>query len=227
MVLLHDTDRPTLPPTNLESIEPPLETKRHLYQIILLLQCLEYLWRDRTDFFAAGNLTIYYSLRQIKNQDFRGPDFFVVQGTERRDRKSWTVWEEDGKYPNVIVEILSDSTEQVDDLRSVGDHRGLKKQLYQDVFHTHEYFWFHPYTLEFAGWRLDGKQYQPIVPTTEGWLWSEELQLYLGLHNQQLRYFAPDRSLVPTPEEAADQAETAIATMRQKMLDRGINPDSE
>jgi Uma2 family endonuclease len=219
MVLLHDTDRPTLPPTNLESIEPPLETKRHLYQIILLLQCLEYFWRDRTDFFAAGNLTIYYSLRQIKNQDFRGPDFFVVLDTEQRDRKSWTVWEEDGKYPNVIVEILSDSTEQVD--------RGLKKQLYQDVFHTHEYFWFHPYTLEFAGWRLDGKQYQPIVPTTEGWLWSEELQLYLGLHNQQLRYFAPDRALVPTPEEAANQAEASVATMRQKMLDRGINPDSE
>jgi Uma2 family endonuclease len=225
MVLLHDTDRPLLPPTTLESIEPPLETKRHLYQIILLLQCLEYLWRDgrgpvkdhRTDFFAAGNLTIYYSLRQINNQDFRGPDFFVVLDTEQRDRKSWTVWEEDGKYPNVIVEILSDSTEQVD--------RGLKKQLYQDVFHTHEYFWFHPYTLEFVGWRLDGKQYQPIVPTTEGWLWSEELQLYLGLHHEQLRYFDADRALVPTPEEAANQAETAIAAMRQKMLDLGIIPD--
>jgi Uma2 family endonuclease len=217
MVLLNDTDRPLLPPTNLESIEPPLETKRHLYQIILLLQCLEYLWRDRTDFFAAGNLTIYYSLRQIKNQDFRGPDFFVVLDTEQRDRKSWTVWEEDGKYPNVIVEILSDSTEQVD--------RGLKKQLYQDVFHTHEYFWFHPYTLEFAGWRLDGKQYQPIVPTAEGWLWSEELQLYLGLYHEQLRYFAADRELVPTPEEAADQAEASIAAMRQKMLDLGIATD--
>jgi Uma2 family endonuclease len=217
MVFLRDTDRPPLPPTNLESIEPPLETKRHLYQIILLLQCLEYLWRDRTDFFAAGNLTIYYSLRQIKNQDFRGPDFFVVTDTEQRDRKSWTVWEEDGKYPNVIVEILSDSTEQVD--------RGLKKQLYQDVFHTHEYFWFHPYTLEFAGWRLDGKQYQPIVPTTEGWLWSKELQLYLGLHHEQLRYFDADRALVPTPEEAANQAEATIATMRQKMLDLGIVPD--
>lgn len=217
MVLLHDTDRPLLPPTNLESIEPPLETKRHLYQIILLLQCLEYLWRDRTDFFAAGNLTIYYSLRQIKNQDFRGPDFFVALDTEQRDRKSWTVWEEDGKYPNVIVEILSDSTEQVD--------RGLKKQLYQDVFHTHEYFWFHPYTLEFAGWRSDGKHYQSIAPTAEGWLWSEELQLYLGLHHEQLRYFAADRALVPTPEEAADQAEAAIAAMRQKMLDLGIVPD--
>jgi Uma2 family endonuclease len=215
MVLLQNTDRPSLPPTNLESIEPPLETKRHLYQIILLLQCLEYLWRDRTDFFAAGNLTIYYSLRQIKNRDFRGPDFFVVLDTEQRDRKSWTVWEEDGKYPSVIVEILSDSTEDTD--------RGLKKQLYQDVFHTHEYFWFHPYTLEFVGWRLDGKQYQSIASTTEGYLWSEELQLYMGLHNEQLRYFTEDRALVPTPEEAADQAEGAIAAMRQKMLDLGID----
>jgi Uma2 family endonuclease len=215
MVLLQDLDRPSLPPTNLESAEPPVETKRHLYQIILLLQCLEYLWRDREDFFAAGNLTIYYSLRQIKNQDFRGPDFFVVLGTEQRDRKSWTVWEEDGRYPNVIVEILSDSTEQVD--------RGLKKQLYQDVFHTHEYFWFHPYTLEFAGWRLDGKLYQAIEATQEGWLWSEELQLYLGLHGDQLRYFMGDRSLVPTPEEAADQAKAALAAMEQKLRDLGVD----
>jgi Uma2 family endonuclease len=215
MVLLQDTDRPSIPPTNLESVEPPVETKRHLYQIILLLQCLEYLWRDREDFFAAGNLTIYYSLRQIKNQDFRGPDFFVVLGTEQRDRKSWTVWEEDGRYPNMIVEILSDSTEQVD--------RGLKKQLYQDVFHTHEYFWFHPYTLELAGWRLDGKLYRAIETTEEGWLWSEELQLYLGLHGEQLRYFTGERSLVPTPEEAADQAQAALAQMQQKLRDLGVD----
>lgn len=66
----------------------------------------------------------YYSTRQRKLEDLRGPDFFVVLDTEYKEGKSWVVWEEDGKYPNLILEILSDTTAQID--------RGLKKQIYQD-----------------------------------------------------------------------------------------------
>ncbi len=55
-----------LPPSDLYSNEPPLETELHLEQIILLFKCLEWLWRDRTDFYAAGNLTIYYSLEHFQ-----------------------------------------------------------------------------------------------------------------------------------------------------------------
>lgn len=51
-----------LPPTDLPSHEPPLETYLHLQQMLLLLKCLDWLWQDRTDYFAAGNLTIYYSI---------------------------------------------------------------------------------------------------------------------------------------------------------------------
>ncbi len=74
---------------------------------------------------------------------FRGPDFFVVLGTESKPRKSWVVWEEGGKYPHVIVEILSESTATTD--------RELKKEIYQDIFRTPDYFWFSLYTQEFAG----------------------------------------------------------------------------
>ncbi|BDA74807.1 hypothetical protein RIVM261_084190 [Rivularia sp. IAM M-261] len=35
-----------LPPSNLYSYEPPLETELHLEEIILLLKCLKWLWRD-------------------------------------------------------------------------------------------------------------------------------------------------------------------------------------
>lgn len=68
-----------LPPTDLPSDE--------------LIKCLDWLWQDRKDYFAAGNLTIYYRMRQLKSEDFRGPDFFVVSNTEKRPRKSWVVWE--------------------------------------------------------------------------------------------------------------------------------------
>jgi len=155
-------------------------------------------WQDRNDYFAAANLSIYYSPNQKKSEDFRGPDFFVVLGTERRlDRKSWVVWGEGGKYPDVIVEILSPSTAKID--------RGEKKQIYQDIFRTPDYFWFDPETLELQGFRLMEGQYQAIEPTDRGWLWSDLLGLFLGIYQQQLRYFNREGELIPTPAEVAKQ----------------------
>jgi Uma2 family endonuclease len=168
---------------------------------------LESLWHDRDDFFLGANLTIYFSRQQLKNRDFRGPDLFLVRPTAKKSRKSWVVWEEDGQYPNLIIELLSDSTAEVDDLRSVGDHRNLKKALYQDRFHTPEYFWFSPETLEFAGFSLVGGVYQPMPQTPEGYRWSDELQLFLGIHDGKLRYFTPTKQLVPTPEERSRHAQ--------------------
>ncbi len=224
MVQSSETDAPIFPPSDLLSDEPPLETYRHLKQIILLLTSLERLWKERQDFFAGANLSIYYSNRQRKSEDVRGPDLFVVLDTERKERKSWVVWAEDGKYPNFILEILSDSTAKCD--------RGLKKQLYQDIFRTPDYFWFDPYSLEFAGFKLNYRQYEAIAPNEQGWLWSNELQLYLGILNEQLRFFTPEGDLVLIPEEAEaisnQRAETErqrAERLRQKLQELGINPD--
>ncbi|MCX7593964.1 MAG: Uma2 family endonuclease [Fischerella sp.] len=220
------------PPGDLYGDEPPLETYLHLQQMLLLLKCLEWWWRNRNDFFAAGNLTIYDSPHQRKSSDFRGPDFFVVLGTERKPRKSWVVWEEDGKYPNVIVELLSNSTAVTD--------KGLKKQIYQDVFRTPEYFWFDPNNLEFAGFVLVGGSYQSLEPNPQGWLWSQQLNLYLGVYQGELRFFTPEGQLVPTPEEVAEQemqrAEQQMQRAEQekqksdrlaaKLRELGIDPDT-
>jgi Uma2 family endonuclease len=206
------------PPGDLYSDEPPLESDLHLRQIILLLQCLELCWRNRNDFYVAGNLTVYYSPRQRKSEDFRGPDFFVVLGSERKPRKSWVVWEEDGKYPNVIVELLSDSTAATD--------KGLKKQIYQDIFRTPDYFWFDPNNLEFAGFHLLDGEYQPLEPNPQGWLWSQQLNLYLGVYQEKLRFFTSEGQLVPTPEEVAEQEKQKSDRLAAKLRELGIDPDS-
>jgi Uma2 family endonuclease len=177
------------------SDEPEMESSLHYAQLMLLVSCLEWLWRDRDDFFIGANLTIYFSRQQLRNRDFRGPDLFLVQPTPRTPRASWVVWEEEGRYPNLIIELLSDSTASVD--------RTLKKNLYQDRFRTPEYFWFSPDTLEFEGFRLVGNTYQPIAPNGQGLRWSEELGLYLGIHQGQLRYITAEFLMVPTPAEAA------------------------
>ena len=196
------------PPSDIYSDEPPLETYLHLQQMLLLINCLDWLWREREDYFAAGNLSIYYSPRRIKSENFRGPDFFVVLGTEYRPRKSWVVWEEDGKYPNFIVEILSDSTAKVD--------RETKKQIYQDIFRTPDYFWFDPETEEFAGFHLVDGRYEPLEPNERGCLWSQQLELFLGVHEGQLRFFTPDGELVTAPDEAALEAIQQVAQEKQR-----------
>ncbi|MFM7408831.1 MAG: Uma2 family endonuclease [Cuspidothrix sp.] len=199
------------PPSDLYSDEPPVETELHLEQIMLLIKCLKWLWKDRYDFYAAGNLSIYYSPNQKKSEKFRGPDFFVVLGTERKTRKSWVVWEEDGKYPNFILEILSPSTANTD--------RVTKKELYQDTFRTPDYFWFDPYTLEFVGFYLTNGQYQPLEPNEKGYLWSQQLGLYLGVYEGLLRYFTPEGELIPTPEESAEK-EAQKAAKSDKRADQ-------
>jgi Uma2 family endonuclease len=209
------------PPTNLYSDEPSLETDFHRDQIDLLIRLLKYWWRDRPDFYISGNLTVYYNEQQLKSRDFRGPDIFVVLEAEKRDRRSWVLWEEGGKYPNVVIELLSSSTATVD--------RGAKKQLYQDVWRVPDYFWFHPETLEFAGFHLVSGAYEAIVPTENGWLWSEQLELYLGVHERQLRWFSAQGQLIPLPEEAERQAKEQVEKRAKKLEDflrsQGIDPD--
>jgi len=206
------------PPGDLYSDEPPLETDLHRLQMTLLIQCLEWLWRKRNDFYASGNLTIYYSPRQRKSENFRGPDFFVVLGTERKPRKSWVVWEEDGKYPNLIIEILSNSTGDTD--------KGLKKQIYQDIFRTPDYFWFDPETLEFAGFHLLDGEYQPLVPNPQGCLWSQQLSLYLGVYQEKLRFFTSGGELISTPQEVAQQEKQRSDRLAAKLRELNIDPDS-
>ena len=200
------------------SDEPEMESSLHYAQLALLVSCLEWHWREREDFFIGANLTVYYSRRQLRQREFRGPDLFLVKNTERRPRNSWVVWEEGGRYPDLIVELLSDSTASVD--------RTAKKQLYQDHFRTPEYFWFHPETLELAGFRLDDGVYKPILGDDRDWRWSEQLGLYLGVHQGQLRYFDQEGVLVAAPAEEAQQEHRRAETLAARLRALGIDPDS-
>jgi Uma2 family endonuclease len=196
------------PPTNLDSDEPPLETDFHRNQIDLLIRLLKYWWQDRPDFYISGNLTVYYNEQQLKKRDFRGPDVFVVLGAEKKDRRSWAIWEEGGKYPNVVIELLSSATATVD--------KGTKKDLYQNVWRVPNYFWFHPQTLEFAGFHLVDGRYEVLASTDSGWLWSEQLELFLGIHERQLRWFSAVGQLIPLPEEAERQSKEQAVQARDQ-----------
>jgi len=187
----------------------PLESNWHRLQINLLGDALHQHWSERTDFFAGGNMFVYYSLEQARTRDYKGPDFFVVLGVDgTRARHSWIVWQEEGRYPDVIVELLSPTTMSQD--------LGPKKDLYERVFKTAEYFCVNPDDWSLQGWHLENRHYGALPPDDRGWLWSATLQLWLGIQEGHfqgtttnwLRFFTPAGMLVPTAEEAAETAYT-------------------
>ncbi|MCZ7571740.1 MAG: Uma2 family endonuclease [Ardenticatenaceae bacterium] len=195
----------------------PLESNWHRQEMNLLIDCVHTYWRDRRDFFVGGNMFIYFSLEQARNRDYRGPDFFVVKDVDgTRDREAWVVWEEQGRYPNVIVELMSPSTAEID--------LNFKKRLYEQTFRTPDSFYYDPGDARLIGWQLLAGRYVDLKPNERGWLWSEEMQLWLGTWEGEfqgntttwLRFYTPDGELVPTAAEAeAMRAETEAAVRRE------------
>jgi Uma2 family endonuclease len=133
----------------------PMDTPRHRAQMQVLIDSLEDAWAERNDFYVGGNMFVYFSELQIKGHDFRGPDVFVVLDTERKERKSWVAWEENGQLPNVVIELTSDSTRAVD--------HGEKKRIYSKVWRLPQYFIFDPHSTEFEAFELDPETRQ-FVP---------------------------------------------------------------
>lgn len=183
----------------------PMESARHRQQMTVLIESLESAWRERTDFYVGGNMFLYFSEVQARNNDFRGPDVFVVTNTTRRERRAWVVWEEDGKAPDVIIELLSDKTEAVD--------RGDKMLVYARSLKVGEYFLYDPFSRVFEGYDLDvrGQRYVPKEPLASGQLRCEQLGLLLGkargtlyaVDTEWLRWFEADGRLLPMPSEHA------------------------
>ncbi|WP_283760099.1 Uma2 family endonuclease [Roseofilum casamattae] len=219
-----EEERIPLPPTDLPYDDgEPLESNRHRIAMNVLINSLHQAYQGRNDYYSSGNMFVYYSTQQIKNNDFtstslsnlRGPDFFVVLDVDgTQDRRSWIVWEEQGRYPDVVVEFMSPSTASID--------RKEKKQLYEKVWKTRDYFIYDPFNSEsLQGWNLQGNhKYQDIVPNDRGWLWCASLGLWLGPWNGELvkvdapwlRFYDANGNLVLLPEEVAVQEQERANT---------------
>ena len=195
----------------------PMETLRHKVQMDLLIDALDLWLAERADGFIGGNMFVYYSLAQVKNQDFRGPDFFAVLGVPKGERLSWVVWEE-GKAPDVVIELLSGSTAKVDKID--------KKRIYQNQMRVSEYFWFDPFNAEdWSGFSLRNGSYQPIALNDQGQMISTMMGLslvrwqgnYKGIENVTwLRWATLKGELLPVPQEIAEAERQRAEQERQR-----------
>ncbi len=192
----------------------PIESPWHRAEISLLIESIHALWQSRDDYYAGGNMFVYFSRHQIRKQDYRGPDFFLVAGVDGTvERKAWVVWEEGGRYPDLIIELLSPTTAE-SDITS-------KKALYERVFRTPEYYCYNPDTGEFWGWHYINHRYEALAADGNGRFWSGVLQTWIGpwqgIYNKTpatwLRLFDEEGVLIPLQVEAAEsRAEQEKAT---------------
>jgi Uma2 family endonuclease len=184
-----------------------METERHGKQQTLLTSSLEHAWHDRDDFYVGGNMFVYYSELQQKQNDFRGPDVFVVLGTQRRERKSWVVWAENGRTPDLVIELLSPSTEEVD--------QGEKMRIYAQLLRVSFSYLFDPLTGVLEGYELDHRlrAYTPLDPLPGGDFPCPVLGLSLGVRQGRyrnieagwLRWLDAGGRPLPTDEEIAGE----------------------
>jgi Uma2 family endonuclease len=186
-----------------------METNLHVLQMTLLLGSLDLAWKDRDDYFIGGNMFVYYSELQSKRNDFRGPDVFVVLNTTKNPfRRSWVVWEENGRTPDLVIELISESTEAED--------RGPKKEIYAKLLKTTEYYLYDPLNQRLEGYVLDSAKqaYRPMEKDAQGRYWSDVLQLGLGVapgkyHSAEtlwLRWFDKEGNVLPHDGELAQYA---------------------
>ncbi len=198
----------------------PVESHKHRLQQALSTDPLERRWAGRNDCFIGANQALYYSALQEKRNDFRAPDVMIMLDVPHRTRKSWVIWQEDGKGPDLVIEFLSPTTEAVD--------RGDKMRIYETVLKIPEYFLYSPDSGLLEGYRLATKKgrlaYERLQPDAHERLASEILGLHLGVWNgiyqgyegPWLRWYTPEGTLLATPQEAEAEAEQKRTEAEQK-----------
>lgn len=184
----------------------PMETYRHRQQMQLLIDSLQAHWAERTAYYVSGNMFLHYD--PYDRRKFRGPDFFLVMDVENRERKSWVVWQERMRFPDVIIELLSETTRKID--------KGEKKTLYERLFRTAEYYLYDPLSQEFVGYHLHCAQYEEARQDAQGRIYSPVTGLSLAVRNEWLRWITREGQILLSPMELWKQEQQRTKDIQQQ-----------
>ncbi|PZV07128.1 MAG: hypothetical protein DCF22_22535 [Leptolyngbya sp.] len=185
--------------------QPMTESDPTRDYLIYGVEALGVYFQDRPDVYVSGNLFVYYK-RGVPDAVV-SPDVFVVFDVEKKKRRSFKAWEENGKLPSFVMEITSKTTQENDEVE--------KREKYSRMGVT-EYFQYDP-TGDYLqpalkGARLVAGTYRPIpaqlLPDGSVSIPSEVLELDLRLLNGELRFYNPatgKKLLTPLETEWARQ----------------------
>lgn len=229
-----------------EDGEPMAESDFQRKPLTYCVEALENRFESDPDVYVSGNLLIYY--KEGDPYKSVAPDVFVVFGVPKHDRGSYKIWEE-GKGPDLVIEILSKTTWKKD-LNNLSLYRRLG---------VSEYFLYDPTGkyLEpvLQGYRLDAKRNFRKIRAKK--LPGDILELHSGLLGLELRnesgrlriYDSAEQEYLFTyteerdsriraearaeyleiraegAEARADKAEEELRRLKEKLRDLGISPD--
>ncbi|HEX7377108.1 MAG TPA: Uma2 family endonuclease [Pirellulales bacterium] len=189
------------------------ETPVHFRDISDLREILDARFSDDEQVYVAANMFVYYVPgNQLKHVS---PDLFLVRGIDKtKPRRRYLLWEE-GKGPDLVIELTSKSTreEDVD-----------KKWLYRDFLGVKEYVMFDPFA-EYLDPQLQGFLLQQgddaLMPVVSGRLVSQVLGLHLEADGEELRLYDPlTGQWLRTPREERAYAAETTAKLNQAASER-------
>src|SRR5262245_34469911 len=114
--------------------KPMAETEIHRDDMMDLIQTLQDYFAEERMVCVSGNMLMFYE--EGNRRKHFAPDVFVVRGIPKKQRDNYLIWEE-GKAPDLVIEITSKSTKREDQQE--------KWELYRDVLRVTEYFLFDPF----------------------------------------------------------------------------------
>jgi len=212
-------------------------TEQHRLQRELLINSLKPWLNHQGEGYISGQMFIHFGNQLIHHYESLVPDVFIVLEVSNQVRKNWVVWKE-GKSPEVVIELLSNSTLKYD--------KGDKKFIYQNHLQIPEYYWFNPNNPEdWAGFELVNGEYQEIPIDAHNRFISSRLGLaltrwhgiYEGLEAIWLRWATVQGQFLPTAQELvlaaqhraemATQCAEAEATARRAAEERAMAMEEE
>jgi Uma2 family endonuclease len=187
---------------------PMAETQAHGKVMVDLLNVLERRYAGVPDVYVWGNMFLYY--REGDPRACVAPDLFLVQGVDKRVRRTYKLWE-DGRAPSLVIEVTSKSTREEDEVE--------KKAVYERLG-VEEYFLFDPLgeylRPRLQGYRLVGGRYEALVLAADGSLLSRTTGLTLAPEEARLRLRdAATGEPLLWNEELAEAREVAEEKIRQ------------
>ena len=188
---------------------PVAEDRLHLQQMTNTMYSTEHHLAPRVRFVVGGNQFIYYNARN--GRQHVAPDVYVALDVEPGMRAKWQTWLEGDKFPDVVFEITSESTQDED--------LGHKVRLYERLGAL-EYYIYDPDQLlqpPLRAYHREGATFveQPLLPGLA--VYSPALEAELRVIGQWLRLIDPATGQpVPIPEEDYQARLEAEALARQE-----------
>jgi Uma2 family endonuclease len=162
--------------------QPMAESEIHLNEMLDLIAALRRRYQAEPKVYVAGNMFLYY--RKGDPRSVIAPDVFLVRGVpkrEKRERKSYKLWEE-GRAPSLVIEVTSDSTSDEDVGKKKTCYEMLGVEEY--ILHDPEGDYLKP---RLQGFRLSRGHYEPIPRRMDGSLDSRVTGLTLQIEGKNLR----------------------------------------